>query len=245
VRLYPAIYAPGGEFGLGTITGGPMVGVRDVTTLYGVVDGLHPEGHSGIDMGWYIDQSLKPAGNVYLEPVLARIPGTILRAGFDSVNGNHAIVLHGDWTPGTIATGYMHLAEFPGWAYGDYVPAGFTIGLCDSTGFSTGHHLHFMMWVVGPGGTLDKVNPLDYFGVEPPPPPVDVDGTPEGSYDVPPKVLRQMDIALAQVAIAVVQQELGPGRASVQLVDTGNDQQVGVLLTMSRDAVLAAYPPGF
>lgn len=244
MKLYPAVYTPGGEFSLGTITGGPMDGERAVTLLYQTIDALHPEGHSGIDMGWYIDQLLKPAGNVYREPVYARLPGSVLRAGFDSVNGNHLIMLHGAWERGTIATGYMHLIDAPGWSYGDYLPAGYTIGLCDSTGFSTGHHLHFMMWVVDEDANgvafLRRVNPLDYFGIEPPPPAVEADGTHERDDEM--KVLRRMDLAFAAVALEAAKLDVQQGQGTVDLIDTGNDQQVGVLMIVTKDELLRALP---
>ena len=243
--LYPATFTPGGEFGYGAVSDGPLEGERHITLPYGQVDGLHPEGHPGVDFGWYSNPATKPEGNLDLLPIYSRRGGLCINSGTTSVNGFFIVVMLGPYAPGTLIEYLGHMFAPSPFIAGDLVSAGTVVGNVDNTGFSTGNHLHWGMWRLRDDLTLERVDPLSVLGFDPPPPVIGPDGQEEGNYDVPPRELRIMDIALAQVALAIVDQQLPAGHASVQLVDTGDDGQVGVLLTLDKADVLAAYPPGF
>lgn len=237
---YPATWAPGGEFGFGTIVGSPLDGERHITLPFGFVDALHPAeggGHGGLDEGWYTDD--RPPGGVNLEPLYNRLFGVVIGKGFNSVYGNFIFLRHGDPVPGTIACLLMHLAEPSPWNVGDFVPAGQVLGRCDTTGLATGPHLHWGMYVIQDDGSYKLVDPLSVFGEEPAPPPPVVGGEEQDM-----KVIRRMDLAFAAVALEAAKLDLAQGQGTVDLIDTGNDQQVGVLMIVTRDELLRALPGG-
>ena len=71
------------------------------------------------------------------DPVFAMHAGTIIVAGWSKTGyGNHVVLQGGDWW-----TLYAHLDSF-GVQAGQQIPAGQIVGLGDSTGNSTGDHLH-------------------------------------------------------------------------------------------------------
>ena len=120
----------------------PVVGEAVVSTEYGQVDELHPNGHHAIDYA-------APEGT----PVIAAAAGTVKTAHvwqgtrdgatMDSY-GNYVEIVHED---GTI-TIYGHLSEI-NVAEGQSVIQGQQIGLVGNTGRSDGSHLHFELVVDG------------------------------------------------------------------------------------------------
>lgn len=129
----------------------PVVSPAVVSTEYGAVDELHPNGHFAIDYA-------APEGT----PVIAVAAGTVKTAHvwqgtrdgatMDSY-GNYVEIVHPDGT----VTIYGHLSEI-NVAEGQEVIQGQQIGLVGNTGRSDGSHLHFEVDVNG-----SPVDPTPYF----------------------------------------------------------------------------------
>lgn len=80
------------------------------------------------------------------QPVYPMMPGKVVGI-YDSRDvglGRHVVIDHGDF----ITSVYGHLQEFKVSA-GDEVGENQVLGLMDSTGYSTGPHVHFMIKVFG------------------------------------------------------------------------------------------------
>ncbi len=98
-------------------------------------------------------------------PILATAPGEVVFRGLQGGNGNLTVIRHDDG----LYSFYKHQQRFDESAtVGARVTAGQTIGYVDSTGLSTGDHLHFDIGVTAsvsnanPGASRTK-NPLDYL----------------------------------------------------------------------------------
>ncbi len=123
----------------------PLDGVLRVTSRFGVGRGSYR--HGGIDLA-------RSDGSVYRCPVKAPAAGRIAavwtvdqpRGGFPY--GNAAALLDQDG----VVWRFMHFDQPPLLPVGASAAAGQTLGLCDSTGNSTGHHLHLD---AAPGGAVD------------------------------------------------------------------------------------------
>jgi murein DD-endopeptidase MepM/ murein hydrolase activator NlpD len=102
-------------------------------------------GHPGIDIDGY--------GN-YGAPILSAASGTVVLTAWDDYGyGYHVIVQNDDGT----TMQYAHLSDI--WvSQGQYVGQGEAVGALGSTGYSTGAHLMFNMYI---GGAA--VDPLDYL----------------------------------------------------------------------------------
>ncbi len=119
-----------------------------VTSRYGYR--IHPilgteRFHSGIDVN-----GLGMEGS----PIVASDGGTICKAEYSDSYGNYVMIDHGN--------GHLTLyAHFSGIAvsYGQQVTQGQTIGYCGHTGWATGDHLHFEMYLNG-----SRVDPESIFG---------------------------------------------------------------------------------
>ena len=147
----------------------PLDGIIRVTSLFGADRGSYR--HGGLDLGLV-------AGSVYRRPVKA--PGAAevaavwttdrpstrdptARDGFPY--GNAAALLD---TEGVLWR-FLHFDEPPNLTVGHLVEPGQTLGLCDSTGNSTGHHVHLD---ATPDGHIDpetfrvtgeRANPLGLY----------------------------------------------------------------------------------
>ena len=105
------------------------------------------EHHSGIDI----------AGTGYGSPVYAANNGIIEVREYSSSYGYYIVINHnnGYWTL------YAHMSRFdPAFGVGDTVMRGQTIGYVGSTGWSTGPHLHFELWL---DCKYCRINPLDPY----------------------------------------------------------------------------------
>lgn len=116
-------------------TGGGKFGMR-----------IHPifkvwKMHTGVDIGGPWDAN-----------ILAVNDGVVIKSGWSSGYGNRIVIDHG----GGIATLYAH-ANTRLVREGDKVTKGQVIALVGSTGYSTGPHLHFEVFVGG-----ERVDPLLY-----------------------------------------------------------------------------------
>lgn len=116
----------------------PAPGYGNITSPYGMRWGKL---HKGIDIG-------APTG----AKIIASNEGKITTSAYNSSYGNYVIINHG----GGYMTVYAHLSKRLV-SVGQYVAKGQTIGLCGSTGHSTGPHLHFEIRVNG-----TAVNPQKY-----------------------------------------------------------------------------------
>lgn len=96
--------------------------------------------HTGVDIGCANGAPVSTAGD-----------GVVLEAGARGGYGNAVLVDHGDG----LATLYAHQSQIAASA-GDRVSTGDVIGYVGSTGYSTGPHLHWEVWVNG--------NPVDPMG---------------------------------------------------------------------------------
>ena len=120
----------------------PLDGIIRVTSVFGLDRGSYR--HGGIDLALQHE-------SVYRRPVKAPAAGTVLavwttdrpstrdstvRDGFPYGN---AVALRDD---ADVLWRLLHFDEPPMARVGERVAAGQTLGLCDSTGNSTGHHLH-------------------------------------------------------------------------------------------------------
>lgn len=117
------------------------------TASYGAYDG-----HRGHD--WAADGDT---------PILAAHAGTVAYAGWEP-NGGWMVNVTDD--SGGFATSYQHMIRQPSVHVGEHVTVGQVLGGVGSTGYSTGNHLHFELWVGGPvwSDTAYPVNPLPYIG---------------------------------------------------------------------------------
>ena len=88
-------------------------------------------------------------------PIRAAASGTVVEAYSHSAYGNRVIIDHGYQRGVGLATAYNHLSSYSTYS-GQRVQRGEVIGYVGSTGYSTGCHLHFM--VFENGGTVNPMN---------------------------------------------------------------------------------------
>lgn len=109
---------------------GYVGGWRITSYFGGRIDPLtgRPGNHGGMDLG-----------TPHLTPYYAVVEG-LVRTMWDYSGGGNWLTLYG---PNGTRFGYGHLDDFVPGINGRVVAAGTLLGWCDSTGGSTGHHLHF------------------------------------------------------------------------------------------------------
>ena len=88
-------------------------------------------------------------------PVHAAEDGTITSAYYNAGYGNRIIMSHGYHRGVSVATSYNHMTSFSV-GVGQRVSKGQVIGYSGTTGYSTGCHMHFMVYVNG--STTDPMN---------------------------------------------------------------------------------------
>lgn len=88
------------------------------------------------------------------DPIYAIASGTVTSATYSDAYGYNVSISHGSG----YGSMYAHMTNYVVSA-GDYVSQGQVIGYVGSTGWSTGPHLHFEIYVNG-----STVNPMDYVG---------------------------------------------------------------------------------
>lgn len=88
----------------------------------------------------------------YGSPIYASKSGTVTTAAYQNAWGNYVTINHGDG----FSTLYAHMSTIAV-SYGQYVSQGQVIGYVGSTGWSTGPHLHFTVYLNG-----QLVNPTNY-----------------------------------------------------------------------------------
>jgi murein DD-endopeptidase MepM/ murein hydrolase activator NlpD len=93
--------------------------------------------HNGTDFG-------APCGT----PIRAAEAGVVVSTGNAGGYGNQTVINHGVIAGQGVATSYNHQSEI-GVGEGEYVGRGQVIGWVGTTGYSTGCHLHFIVYVNG------------------------------------------------------------------------------------------------
>jgi murein DD-endopeptidase MepM/ murein hydrolase activator NlpD len=88
-------------------------------------------------------------------PVYAAAGGTVVSAYYDDAYGNRITINHGNVNGVALATSYNHLTSFTV-GYGAHVKRGELIAYSGTTGWSTGCHLHFMVYENG--STVDPMS---------------------------------------------------------------------------------------
>jgi murein DD-endopeptidase MepM/ murein hydrolase activator NlpD len=87
-------------------------------------------------------------------PVYAAASGTVISEYYDDAYGNRVTISHGNVNGVSLATSYNHLTSFVA-GYGEHVERGQLIAYSGTTGWSTGCHLHFMVYENG--ATVDPM----------------------------------------------------------------------------------------
>lgn len=105
------------------------------------------KGASTYHQGWDI-------GGEFGAPIVSVLAGKVIAATYSSSAGNYVKVEHQDG----FVTAYLHMSKILV-SVGDHVKQGTTLGLCGSTGVSTGPHLHFGVQING-----TYVDPNPYIG---------------------------------------------------------------------------------
>ncbi|GAB3622063.1 hypothetical protein GCM10027418_01450 [Mariniluteicoccus endophyticus] len=136
-------YARGGH-------GAAIPGSGPVTSRFGMR--LHPvlkvwKLHDGVDYGTGCGQ-----------PLRAIHDGVVEAAYFNAGYGNRLMVDHGVVDGHRVKSSYNHAIRWTA-SPGQRITKGQVIGLSGSTGYSTGCHLHFMLWIDG-----RLVDPLTWLG---------------------------------------------------------------------------------
>jgi len=88
-------------------------------------------------------------------PIRAASSGTVIGMYYDSAYGNRVIIDHGLMGGKGLGSSYNHMSGFSAFV-GQNVQRGDVIGYVGTTGYSTGCHLHFM--VFENGATVDPMN---------------------------------------------------------------------------------------
>jgi len=96
----------------------------------------------------------------YGNPIVSALPGTVVYAGWKDNGGGYQVwVSHGDG----LYTGYYHMSAVST-AVGASVDRGQQVGLLGQTGWATGPHCHFEVWVGYPWASGSyRVNGLAYY----------------------------------------------------------------------------------
>jgi murein DD-endopeptidase MepM/ murein hydrolase activator NlpD len=90
-------------------------------------------------------------------PIHAAASGTVTEEYYNGGYGNRLFIDHGNIGGVFMTTAYNHMNGYAV-SVGQHVTQGQVIGYVGTTGYSTGCHLHFMLWV---NGTM--VNPANYL----------------------------------------------------------------------------------
>ena len=90
-------------------------------------------------------------------PIRAAASGTVTEEYYNGGYGNRLFIDHGQVGGAFMTTSYNHMSGYAV-RVGQHVTQGQVIGYVGTTGYSTGCHLHFMVWVNGA-----MVNPANYL----------------------------------------------------------------------------------
>jgi len=98
--------------------------------------------------------------STYGNPIISALPGTVVYAGWKDNGGGYQVwVSHGNG----LYTGYYHMSAVTT-SVGASVAQGEQVGRIGATGWATGPHCHFEVWVGSPWAHGSyRVNPLAYY----------------------------------------------------------------------------------
>jgi len=141
VAVRPCNCGGGGAVYTGGRFGWPVVGGNNYISQY------YHYGHYAIDIA-----------ATYGSAVVAAAGGTVVFAGWKNNGGGYQVWLaHG----GNLYTAYYHMSAIVV-GNGQAVGRGQQVGRIGSSGWATGPHLHFEVWI-GPVTQGSRVNPLGYY----------------------------------------------------------------------------------
>ena len=89
--------------------------------------------------------------------IRAPYPGRVAERYFNAGYGNRLMIDHGNVDGRYVTTGYNHAIRYTV-SVGQHVSKGQVIGYVGTTGYSTGCHLHLMVWLDG-----GRVNPMSWY----------------------------------------------------------------------------------
>ena len=120
-----------------------------ITSAYGMR--FHPvlkywKLHDGTDFGAGCGTAMHAAAS-----------GVVSEKYYNPGYGNRLMIDHGKVDGKYVTTGYNHAIRYVV-GKGDHVKKGQVIGYVGTTGFSTGCHLHLMVWING-----GVVNPMSWY----------------------------------------------------------------------------------
>lgn len=98
------------------------------------------------------------AGTGYGSPIYAANNGTVVESSYTNINGNYVIINHNNG----YYTYYGHMSK-RNVKKGQVVARGSVIGLVGDTGWATGPHVHFSIWIGYPYYGGRSQNPLNYY----------------------------------------------------------------------------------
>lgn len=81
-------------------------------------------------------------------PIRAAADGVVSERYFNAGYGNRLMIDHGSKGGTYVTTGYNHATSYTV-SVGDHVSQGQVVGYVGTTGYSTGCHLHLMVWENG------------------------------------------------------------------------------------------------
>nr|WP_232531245.1 M23 family metallopeptidase [Microlunatus antarcticus] len=87
----------------------------------------------------------------------AAADGVVAEKYYNAGYGNRLMIDHGKVDGKYVTTGYNHAIRYVV-GVGDHVKQGQVIGYVGTTGYSTGCHLHLMVWLNG-----GMVNPMSWY----------------------------------------------------------------------------------
>jgi murein DD-endopeptidase MepM/ murein hydrolase activator NlpD len=119
---------------------------------------LWPVSGGQISQGYHGGHQAIDIAAPYGRPVVAAAPGTVIFAGWKNNGGGWQVWLD---HRGVITT-YNHMSSLAV-SGGSFVAAGQRVGRIGATGWATGPHLHFDVWIGHPWKGGYRVNPLAYF----------------------------------------------------------------------------------
>ena len=157
----------------------------------------HTWGNKGLDIA-------APTGT----PLLAAFRGKVTREGYDENGYGYYIKIKSIENP-SYEVLYAHMLYPSPLNVGDVVEAGQVIGKMDSTGRSTGSHVHFEVIKNGV-----RVDPMEYFETEPEPEP-----TPSTPFVIPEFPKLPMAKVISDVGIKVRMEPWGYITSSVSYGD--------------------------
>nr|WP_238345320.1 M23 family metallopeptidase [Actinopolymorpha cephalotaxi] len=90
-------------------------------------------------------------------PIHAAASGRVIARYYNGAYGNRVLVSHGRMRGASIVTAYNHMSRYAV-SNGERVSRGEVVGYVGTTGYSTGCHLHFMVYRNG-----STTNPMNWL----------------------------------------------------------------------------------